>query len=561
MATTDRRFGLSIGTAIKPACYVASTANLVLSSSQVIDGLAVGSSQRVLVKDQTEPTENGIYDAGPFAWARSLDLNGANDAIPGTIAYVDRGTANSASFWVLNSSSTAAAVTIEGFSTGDDLVWSNITGLISGDASNATVIATGSTAARALDDRFADFANVLDEGAEGDGIANDSAAFTATEAHGKLGVIPKTANGYELTTTVSTTDGAWFVDPTLTWSQFSDDGQLDILRGFDTNNGANVWRFADRVFVGEAAAEFAGDNLAADGGDSWFDNTNYPGYLGINAQLLTVNNVGKYGIVAATRASDGTGTQVIGFGAATINDKASGSAWGFIAELQHETGGNQSFGIEIAAKNSSATSNNPKTPYTATGGVFGVWCAGGGDNAFGPASTRASNAAFVVLKNSQSWQRGLVCTSDGIDGTDGSAGSVTNGIAISLARRHLIQWNEPDTDSLGAAIYSTVTDAAGACQIIFGDNTVSLEDKSGNAFAQFIDGGDANYPLLRSGAGGGPVRYEAAGSDTNIDIYFVPKGTGVVRFGTHAGIVAETVTGYITIRDAGNTVRKLAVVS
>jgi hypothetical protein len=52
-----------------------------------------------------------------------------------------------------------------------------------------------------------------------------------------------------------------------------------------------------------------------------------------------------------------------------------------------------------------------------------------------------------------------------------------------------------------------------------------------------------------------------AGSDTNIDLQLSPAGTGVLRFGTRTAIGAETVTGYITIKDAGGTLRKLAVVS
>jgi len=36
---------------------------------------------------------------------------------------------------------------------------------------------------------------------------------------------------------------------------------------------------------------------------------------------------------------------------------------------------------------------------------------------------------------------------------------------------------------------------------------------------------------------------------------------GVVQYGTHSAIAAETVTGYITIKDSGGTTRKLAVVS
>lgn len=43
------------------------------------------------------------------------------------------------------------------------------------------------------------------------------------------------------------------------------------------------------------------------------------------------------------------------------------------------------------------------------------------------------------------------------------------------------------------------------------------------------------------------------------DIHLNPAGN--VKFGTHSAIGAETVTGYIEIKDAGGTTRKLAVVS
>jgi len=46
-----------------------------------------------------------------------------------------------------------------------------------------------------------------------------------------------------------------------------------------------------------------------------------------------------------------------------------------------------------------------------------------------------------------------------------------------------------------------------------------------------------------------------------VDAQITPKGTGRVRFGTHAALAGETVTGYIEIKDDGGTVRKIAVVS
>jgi hypothetical protein len=47
----------------------------------------------------------------------------------------------------------------------------------------------------------------------------------------------------------------------------------------------------------------------------------------------------------------------------------------------------------------------------------------------------------------------------------------------------------------------------------------------------------------------------------NGDVIVTPHGTGMFRYGTHNALGAETVTGYIEMKDAGGTTRKLAVVS
>ncbi|PPD07147.1 MAG: hypothetical protein CTY28_10215 [Hyphomicrobium sp.] len=55
---------------------------------------------------------------------------------------------------------------------------------------------------------------------------------------------------------------------------------------------------------------------------------------------------------------------------------------------------------------------------------------------------------------------------------------------------------------------------------------------------------------------------ETAGTGSDdMDVALTPAGAGLVKFGTHSAIAAETVTGYITIKDAAGNSRKIAVVS
>lgn len=93
MATTqyDRRAGLASSTAVKGPCYVATTANIALAGLQTIDGVAVAANDRVLVKDQTDASENGIYVASTGDWFRAADFNRSDDVREGTMVRVTDG--------------------------------------------------------------------------------------------------------------------------------------------------------------------------------------------------------------------------------------------------------------------------------------------------------------------------------------------------------------------------------------------------------------------------------------------------------------------------------------
>jgi hypothetical protein len=90
----DRQDGLSSATAWKGPCRVATTGNITLSGMQVVDGLTVAALDRVLVWQQDDGTENGIYVVNTGVWRRSKDFSRNGDVIKGTRVAVTKGSAH-----------------------------------------------------------------------------------------------------------------------------------------------------------------------------------------------------------------------------------------------------------------------------------------------------------------------------------------------------------------------------------------------------------------------------------------------------------------------------------
>jgi len=103
---TDRLAGASASVAVKAPCRVATTANITLSGTQTIDGIAVVADDRVLVKDQTTGSENGIYIASSTAWERAPDFDGSRDAVTGTLVPVNFGTVGAGFIYKLTTTGT-----------------------------------------------------------------------------------------------------------------------------------------------------------------------------------------------------------------------------------------------------------------------------------------------------------------------------------------------------------------------------------------------------------------------------------------------------------------------
>ena len=101
--------GVSQGLDVKDSVKVATTANITLSGTQTIDGVAVSADERVLVKNQTSAAQNGIYLCKAGAWSRTDDLDtGANAA--GFFTFVEQGTVNAENGFVCTSDTGSAVV-------------------------------------------------------------------------------------------------------------------------------------------------------------------------------------------------------------------------------------------------------------------------------------------------------------------------------------------------------------------------------------------------------------------------------------------------------------------
>ena len=87
----------------KAACQVATTANITLSGLQTIDGYTTLAGDRVLVKNQTTSSQNGIYIASASAWARSSDMNVWSEFSGAYTVLLNGGQANTG--WVCTASS------------------------------------------------------------------------------------------------------------------------------------------------------------------------------------------------------------------------------------------------------------------------------------------------------------------------------------------------------------------------------------------------------------------------------------------------------------------------
>ena len=138
------------GLDVKQSVRAATTANITLSGTQTIDGVSLVAGDRVLVKNQTTGSENGLYvvvDGG--SWTRAEDADSDSEVTAGLFTFVTEGTSYADTGWVISTNDDitvgTTAITFTQFSgagvisAGDGLVQNGTVFDIVGTADRITV--------------------------------------------------------------------------------------------------------------------------------------------------------------------------------------------------------------------------------------------------------------------------------------------------------------------------------------------------------------------------------------------------------------------------------------
>ena len=388
----------------------------------------------------------------------------------------------------------------------------------------------------------------------------------------------------------------------------------------DVTSAAHIHRLRDRLFINDGAA-FTGNRY---GTQSGFVPTGTQGanWAPRDSSLFVAQSNGFMAITGFASNADADlaepgGQSTIGVSGFVINSQSTRNAWALYADVQHESTAQSSYGLEVAGKNKGG--NSVPTPYGLGTGVYGVWLTGGGDSVYGGSPANPSTAGIVFKKNSSTWNVGIVFEDEAISGTDGSTGT---GTAIALAKGHELQWYKPDT-SKGFTIRGDQTTGQSQSFIIGEANAVNiagsgelpvakfLGQASSVNYFEFLPATTGNLVTVRTtgtdtnvgiqfrlkgtqsfrfqsqnsgnndefrigGINSAPVNFlhaygtnsgsglailSAVGTDTNISLRLVSKGTGTVSFGTWTSNADAAVNGYVTITDSSGNTRKLATIA
>lgn len=257
---TDRFFGVTGGLAVKAPCVAATNANITLSGEQTVNGIPVVTDDRVLVKDQTDATENGIYRVSTTGWIREPDFDGNRDIVQGTLVVLHDGT-NTILYQVTTPNDIVIGTSDINFavwSANDSLTDIGTTLYARSDAETSASIAdyTGGSTKGTIVRPWIPWGDPMRYGASGTGASVDGSDHLAIQA-----ALDQSIQSDDDAAPVTTDQRTFYIDTGVTWCAAGESGVHWFARGTVIETDQDI----DALAVGPIALETQSSNLRIDG--------------------------------------------------------------------------------------------------------------------------------------------------------------------------------------------------------------------------------------------------------------------------------------------------------
>lgn len=317
---------------------------------------------------------------------------------------------------------------------------------------------------------------------------------------------------------------------------------------FWTQNGANILRAGDRLFVGGATAN---DGALPNVSQDWLAQLQLSWGSGAYTQGATLSVLtqaaGSGGVLGGAQTSTLTTQAAIGVEAFGISNNATtnGNTWGFYGEAHQVTGTGAASGMELdpVAHQNNATLPTPNIQGTIRGIQIG--CGGGYQTGI---TIYPCSVGIQFVANNQAFETAINVIRGSVVGTNPAISLPTgNGIAFYDAAGH-------QSGSVKASFTST-----NVTGINFNDTGLQVYSAGGTAVAYFVaqTSSAVNYLTFAGALTGANPIINATGTDTNVGLTLQTKGTGTLRV---LNLPTSAGTGglYVCIDSSGNMYEKAA---
>jgi hypothetical protein len=228
--------------------------------------------------------------------------------------------------------------------------------------------------------------------------------------------------------------------------------------------------------LGDRATVAATNNFslnAAGQNQTWAGTVYNNGYLERDATLSAVSNAAGFALYGAARASDwknSSGTpQAYGVAAFAVADAANSIGNAVYAEARLQVATGFAYGVEIDIYNQAgpppATNSFAMGPPGFCYGIVPMV-----SQPAGLTSYNANSALAIMGGQGKSWLSGILFQSTALAGTNGADGNT--GIAIQMARGHLLRWDTGSGSPESAGIVSLATGQAQ--RLVFSDTGLQI---------------------------------------------------------------------------------------